>query len=494
MSNPIIHWFRQDLRLADNPALAEAAASGRPVLPLYILDDDSRAPRAPGAASRWWLHHSLAALDESLRALGNRLILRRGRAQAVLRDLIAECGASTIHVTRSTQCNDSDLAGFANQNGVELRVFEGALLLPPETVVNKQGRPYKVFTPFYKACLDRLPLGAPVSAPKRLRAPASPPAGDPLHQWRLCPSKPNWSAGWLEIWKPGETGALARLDTFLSHSVADYATQRDRPDKAGTSQLSPHLHFGEVSPRLCWQRALLHAERIDVNADTGVRSFLRELSWREFSHHMIHHWPTLPEKPFRPEFARFPWTDDEAAFRCWQRGLTGYPIVDAGMRELWDTGWMHNRVRMITASFLVKHLLIPWQRGAAWFWDTLVDADLANNSASWQWVAGCGADAAPYFRIFNPMLQGQKFDPDGAYARRWVPELAPLPARHIHDPWNAPGQILRDAGISLGETYPLPIVDHATARRRALSTFGRLKNKDKSQPELDFAHSEPNSV
>ena len=438
-ANPIIHWFRKDLRLLDNPALAEAGKSARPVVPVYILEDADSDPWPPGGASRWWLHNSLLALNRSLEARGNRLILRRGQPKEILQNLVTETGATTVHVTRLTEPHaievESEVRTVLNNLGAKLKVFDGNLLFPPESVRTKNGDPYKVFTLFYKTCLKKLPPPVPLSAPKQLPRMKQPIRSDSLKEWKLLPQGPDWSTDWLDMWTPGEQGAFLRLDSFLEQSATGYGSKRDRLDIAGTSKLSPHFHLGEISPRTCWHRSLAS---VKPESQDDLKSFFRQIVWREFSHHLLYHWPTFPEKPFRPEFERFPWARNEEALRLWQQGLTGYPIVDAGMRELWATGWMHNRVRMIAASFLVKHLLIPWQDGAAWFWDTLVDADLANNSVSWQWVAGCGVDAAPFFRIFNPILQGQKFDPDGGYVRRWVPELASLTNKYIHQPWTAP--------------------------------------------------------
>ncbi len=474
---PVIYWFRKDLRLTDNPALLSAAESGHPVLAVYILEDGNSDPWAPGGASRWWLHHSLKALDKSLKTLGNRLVLRRGRPQEVLRELATETGATAVYSTWLAEPHaikvDSELGHILNELGSGFKTFDGNLIFPPESVTTKNGEPYKVFTPFYKACLKKFPLPDPMPAPRRLPCPGKSLKSDSLDQWELLPKKPEWSASWLDMWTPGETGALLRLDSFLEQSAVEYGTRRDRPDISGTSRLSPHFHFGEISPLLCWHRALSH---ISPEAENGIESFFRQIIWREFSHHLLYHWPEFPEEPFRPEFKRFAWVKDEEALLRWQRGLTGYPIVDAGMRELWATGWMHNRVRMIAASFLVKHLLIPWQDGAAWFWNTLVDADLANNSVSWQWVAGCGVDAAPFFRVFNPMLQGRKFDPDGTYVRRWVPELANLPNKYIHEPWATPEHILENSGVSLGNIYPFPLVNHMSARNRALAVFEQMRN------------------
>ncbi len=473
---PVIHWFRKDLRLTDNPALSSAAESGHPILTVYILEDGYSDPWAPGGASRWWLHHSLKALDQYLKTLGNRLILRRGRPQEVLRELVTETCATAVYCTSLTEPHalkiDSELKHILNELGAGFRVFDGNLLFPPGSIMTSKGDPFKVFTPFYKSCLQRLPLQEPLRAPEQLPCMKNPVRSDSLDEWKLPPTKPDWSSGWLDMWTPGESGAIERLESFLEQQVAEYGSLRNRPDIAGTSGLSPHFHFGEISPLLCWHRASSH---VNPEAENDFKSFFRQIIWREFSHHLLYHWPEFPEEPFRPEFKRFPWVRDEEALRRWQQGLTGYPIVDAGMRELWATGWMHNRVRMIVASFLVKHLLIPWQDGAAWFWDTLVDADLANNSVSWQWIAGCGVDATPFFRIFNPILQGQKFDPDGIYVRRWVPELENLPNKYINEPWATPEHILEDSGLSLGNTYPFPIVDHMIARNRALGIFKQFK-------------------
>ncbi len=476
-ADPIIHWFRNDLRFLDNPALTEATKSTRRVVPLYILEDADLDPWAPGGASRWWLHHSLLALNKSLEARGNSLILRRGQPKEVLQDLVAETGATAVHVTRLTEPRaikiESEVKTALNSLGIKLRVFDGNLLFPPGSVTTRKGDPFKVFTPFYKTCLREFTLQKPLPAPEQLPGPRKPAESDSLDGWKLLPKNPDWSVGWLNIWTPGESGALDSLDSFLQDSATEYQTQRDRPDIAGTSRLSPHLHFGEVSPRTCWYYLL---RNVKPGLEDDLQPFFRQVVWREFSHHLLYHWPTFPEKPFRQEFERFPWARDEEALCRWQRGLTGYPIVDAGMRELWATGWMHNRVRMIAASFLVKHLLVPWQDGAKWFWDTLVDADLANNSVNWQWVAGCGVDAAPFFRIFNPILQGRKFDPDGTYVRRWVPELTNLPNKYIHEPWAASEHILANSGISLGNIYPFPVVDHIDARNRALAMFKQIRS------------------
>jgi deoxyribodipyrimidine photo-lyase len=468
-ARPVIFWFRQDLRLADNPGLTAAVETGRPVVPVFILDDGAASPWPPGGAGRWWLHHSLAALGRDLEALAGRpaLGLRRGAAEAVLRGLVAGTGAAALFWNRCYEPaaieRDTHLKQCLGAEGIEIRSFAASLLHEPWTVKTAQDGPYQVFTPFYRAWSNR-PPAPPLPKPARIETPAILPASLDLADFRLLPKR-DWAAGFPRIWTPGEAGAMTRLDDFLGGPVAAYRRARDRPDHGGTSRLSPHLHFGEIGPRQIRAAVQLRCGPADGEP------YLRQLAWREFSHHLLFHFRDLPAAPLRPAFERFPWRDDPPALAAWQQGRTGYPIVDAGMRELWTTGWMHNRVRMIAASFLVKDLLLPWQAGEAWFWDTLVDADLANNAASWQWVAGSGADAAPYFRIFNPVLQGRRFDPDGAYVRRWVPELARLPADYVQAPWEAPPEVLRQAAVELGGTYPKPIVDHAAARARALDAF-----------------------
>ena len=476
MTAPIIVWFRNDLRLADHPALSAAAESGAPILPLYILDDATPGRLCMGGASRWWLNFSLASLGNDLKSRGGSLCLRRGKAPEILAALLSETGASAIHVTRGYEPWETELEKAASQvcraSGAEFRSFGGRLLFEPEAITTGDGKPYRVFTPFWKACLAAPAPRTPLPLPKRMRFADA--EGDRLEALKLLPTRPDWAQGLRDAWQPGEAHALSRLGIFIEDRLADYADNRSMLEIDATSRLSPHLHFGEISPSQVWH-AIAHASAANTLADRGAESYLRELGWREFSHHLLHHFPTMPTEPLRPEFADFPWRDDPAGLASWQRGETGYPIVDAAMRELWHTGFMPNRARMIVASFLVKHLLIPWQRGAEWFLDTLVDADLANNSASWQWVTGCGTDAAPYFRIFNPVLQGAKFDPNGDYVRCWVPELAGLPARDIHAPWQAPELLPAQASVKLGETYPLPIVDHASARSRALAAFASIR-------------------
>ncbi len=460
-----IVWFRNDLRLADNPALIAARGAGRPVVPVYVLDEETDGIRRPGAASRWWLHHSLQSLDAALHTLGSRLILRRGRAEQAIVALAAECDAGAVYwnrvYDRGARERDSRLKQALSQRGMAAESLKANLLFEPWKAKTLAGDPFKVFTAFWRACRSLPSPGEPLPAPKRLPAPQSWPASDCLESWRLPPSAPDWSGGLGGSWVPGEAGAIVRLMAFLDETMSRYREARDLPATDGTSRLSPHIAFGEISPRQIWQAATARGH------SAATEKFLAELGWREFAYYLQFHFGDLGERNFRPEFDAFPWSDDDTAIEAWRRGRTGYPIVDAGMRQLWTTGWMHNRVRMIAASFLTKDLLIDWRVGEKWFWDSLVDADPANNAAGWQWVAGSGADAQPYFRIFNPVLQGEKFDPTGDYVRRWVPELAGLPAKTIHRPWTA------EPALPL-EIYPEPIVDHGSARTRALEAFRSL--------------------
>jgi deoxyribodipyrimidine photo-lyase len=475
---PIILWFRRDLRLADNPALAAAAKTSRPILPVFILDEET-GDRPIGGAARWWLHGSLAGLGADLAKRGAGLILRRGAAGATLDALIASTGAAAVYWNRSYEpaaiARDTALKSALAARGIDVASFNAALLREPWTLRTTADQPFKVFTPFWQALRKSPPEPHLAAAPKRLAGLDQPLEGDKLAGWRLRPRRPDWAAEFGEHWQPGESGAARRLTAFLDGAASAYARGRDRPDRAGTSRLSPHLHWGEIGPRQVWQAVEARKAAGDM-PDSQAAAFQRELAWREFSHHLLFHWPDLPREPWRAEFARFPWRPDPALLAAWQQGRTGYPLVDAGMRELWRTGWMHNRARMVTASFLVKHLLQPWQDGEAWFWDTLVDADLAQNTANWQWVAGSGADAAPYFRIFNPVLQGERFDPEGSYVRRWLPALGRLPRRFVHSPWRAPADVLAAARLRLGTDYPRPIVEHEAARRRALAAFAEIKS------------------
>jgi len=479
MAPPQLLWFRQDLRLSDNPALVAAGKAG-PVIPVYILDDETPDHWAMGGASRWWLHHSLTALDKALRKIGSRLILRRGKSGDQIDRLIDETAASGVFWNRCYEPlaveRDRNIKTTLKSRDLTASSHNAALLFEPHEVVNKAGQPFKVFSPFWRACRAMGDPQTPIKAPKTVDAPTEWPHSDELADWKLLPDKPDWAAGLRQAWTPGEAGAQTRLADFIDNIMLDYSGGRDIPGLHATSRLSPHLHFGEIGPRQIFHsvRFALSDKRSGALAKSGEK-FLSELGWREFSHSLLFHNPTMPDRNLRPEFDRFPWLRNAANLKAWQRGMTGYPIVDAGMRELWQTGWMHNRVRMVVASFLIKHLLLDWRQGEKWFWDTLVDADLANNAASWQWVAGSGADAAPFYRIFNPILQGDKFDGDGAYVRRYVPELAKLPDAVIHHPWDASPLELADAGVTLGKTYPHPVIEHDHARQRALRALASLK-------------------
>jgi deoxyribodipyrimidine photo-lyase len=475
-----IVWFRRDLRLADNPALERALAGCERVVPLYIHSPAEEAPWQPGAASGWWLHHSLGALDRSLDAVGSRLVVRRGESLANLRSLAEATKATHVFWNRlyepASVARDTAVKQALREDGLRVESFNGSLLFEPWEIKKGDGGPFRVFTPFWNACRRAGLVNETAPRPSSLPPLPQGTGGLAVKDLRLLPTI-RWDAGLAQTWEVGEQAAARALEVFLDGPLEAYDRDRNRPDFRGTSRLSPHLHFGEIGPR-----QLVAATRSRVPTDgeaspsSGAQTFLSEIGWREFAHHLIVHFPHTADAPMDARFKDFPWAEDYGRdLAAWQAGRTGVPIVDAGMRELWRTGWMHNRVRMIAASFLTKNLLIPWQEGARWFWDTLVDADLAANSLGWQWTAGCGADAAPYFRIFNPVLQGEKFDPDGVYVRRWVPEIAALPNRFLHKPWESPSGVLRDAGVALGESYPKPLVDLKASRKRALERFERIK-------------------
>ncbi len=472
----VLVLFRHDLRVSDNGALAAAAQTDKPVLAAYVLDEESEGMRAPGGAARWWLHHSLARLSEDLEKRGVRLVLRSGAMSDVVDDLVREIDADTVFWNRryhpAGAAADAAIKSALRERGLRAESFDGQLLHEPSRLQTGAGSFYKVFTPFWKAMSAGPDPRDPIDPPRRIAGYDGKVTSEALDELFPLPRSPDWAKAFGEVWTPGEDGAHARLESFISERLDDYADGRDFPAGGSTSGLSPHLAHGEITPYQIF--AALRAEAKEVSS-ANLAKFRQEIGWREFCHHLLFHNPGLCEENFQPAFDAFPWKSDKRALRAWQRGKTGYPIVDAGMRELWQTGVMHNRVRMIVASFLTKHLLIDWREGERWFWDTLVDADAASNPANWQWVAGSGADAAPYFRIFNPVLQGEKFDPDGSYVRRFVPELDKLPDRYLHKPWDAPAQVLADAGVDLGRTYPKPVVDHAAARKRALASYDAAK-------------------
>ena len=471
-----IFWFRGDLRLADQPGLTAIADAGAAVLPAFVHEPAVGARWASGAASNWWLHHSLSRLAERLRGAGTPLVICEGQAEETLPRLAKEVGATTVRwnlqYEPAVRERDARVAAALKTAGVAVKTHNASLLHHPDAVRTGGGGPYKVFTPFWKKLQAEVPIDEPLPE-ARLTAPGDSPESLTVDALGLLP-KIGWDDGFYEAWEPGEQHALGRLQNFTADAIGGYDAGRNRPDHDGTSRLSPHLHFGEVSPRQVFSAVRKHLAE-HPGDDEGANVFLTEIGWREFAHHVLHHFPETPDRPLRDQFERMPWRDDEAGLEAWRRGRTGYPIVDAGMRQLWHFGWMHNRVRMIVGSFLTKDQLISWERGAEWFFDTLVDGDLANNTLGWQWVSGCGADASPYFRVFNPVSQGEKFDPQGDYVRRWVPELADMPAKFIHKPWEAPGNVLRAAGVELGENYPRPIVDHSEARQRALAALAATK-------------------
>ncbi len=483
MSHTALVWFRHDLRLADHPALHRAAEGADAVVPVFIWTPEEEGEGVPGGAGRWWLHASLDALDARLREKGSRLVLRTGPALEALRELVAETGAEAVYWNAryepALRSRDETVREALEDEGIAVHTFVGRILHEPGAVRTGAGSPYQVFTPFWRK-LGGIDLGVPEPLPEprmgpRL-APANWPGGESLEALGLTPRARDgvdWAGGLRATWTPGEEGARARLAHFVEEILIDYAELRDRPDRDGTSRLSPHLHHGELSARQVW-----HAVRGWVRNGAmakAAEAYLRQIAWREFAYHLLHHFPHTTTEPLKSQFAAFPWARDAEALEQWQRGRTGYPIVDAGMRQLWHTGWMHNRVRMVVASFLTKDLLIPWQQGAAWFRDTLVDADLANNTLGWQWAAGSGADAQPFFRIFNPMSQGERYDPTGVYVRRWVPELSRLPDACLHSPWTASHAVLREASVELGRDYPHPMVDHGEARERALAAYQRIR-------------------
>lgn len=445
MDSPQLVWFRQDLRTADHPALTAAAEQG-PVVGLYVLDDETPGKWKIGGAQRWWLHHSLAALADELEKLGSALLLRRGRSSTVVRNVARELGADAIHATRHYEPWWREAE---RELGDALTLHDGDVLHEPDSIRSGAGTPFKIYGPFYRALEARMPPPEPLPAP-RLTKPAKLPKSDELADLDLLPTKPDWSGGFSE-WTPGSKGAASQLRRFIDHA-ADYGTHRDLPAEDATSHLSPHLHHGEISPRQVWHGL----------GRKGGEKFHRELAWRDFSRSVALSDPHVGDKLQRPIGLRTRHGKAaDADFAAWTRGRTGYPLVDAGMRQLWHTGWMHNRARLVTASFLCKHLLIDWWRGADWFWDCLVDADYANNSQNWQWVAGTGFDSQPFYRIMAPLTQSEKFDA-ADYIRQWVPELAKLSDADIHDPWGR--------GVA-PDDYPEPLIGHKEGRERALEAY-----------------------
>lgn len=462
-------WFREDLRLLDNPALHYAASRGE-VLPVFIY------PEGLGGASYWWLHHSLSALMDELAKKGVELILKTGDPAQVLQKVCEQVEVDSVvwnRVYSPHGISQGQNVKTTLQESVETQSFNGQLLIEPTKILNKQGTPFKVFTPFWRHCVAQLNPSELMPTPS-IKGVKHAIRSEPIDAWGMLPTRPNWSQGLVERWQPGEAGAQQRWEVFLEGAITRYKEGRDFPAQDNTSYLSPHLAFGEISAKQIWFDAQEAIANQEIDLTNGTK-FLSEIGWREFSRYLLVHFPHIVDQPFNQRFQEFPWRSDPKLLNAWQKGITGYPIVDAGMRELWHTGYMHNRVRMVVASFLTKHCLTHWQEGMDWFWDTLVDADVANNTASWQWATGCGADAAPYFRIFNPILQGDKFDKEGAYIKKWVPELAQLPSKFINKPWEADPMTLQLAEITLGKDYPHPIVDHREAREIALSAYKAIK-------------------
>lgn len=458
-----IIWIQRDFRLKDNPALSFASKLGNPVLPVFIYAPEEDHPWGIGASSRWWMHHSLTQFEKALKSIGLSLLIHKGKTLPILEKLVSQTQATHLLWNRNYDPfsieRDRKVIKMASSRSCNTQSFPGALLFEPGQVMTKQDKPYTVFTPFWKSCL-KLDVEKPLGLPSKIKS-HSKLKGLDVDDLQLLP-KIHWDREFYPQWEPGEEGAGKRLQAFKRKILAHYQKGRDFPAEDGTSKLSAHLHFGEISPRQIW-----HA----LSKNKGASHYLREIGWREFAHQLLYFFPKTPLQPLKADFADFPWKKNGRLLHLWQQGKTGVPVVDAGMRQLWRTGWMHNRVRMIVGSYLVKDLMIPWQEGARWFWDTLVDADLGNNTLGWQWVAGCGADAAPYFRIFNPVLQGLRFDPKGEYIRQFVPELSKLPAKWIHCPDLAPEDVLRSAGVVLGKTYPLPVVNHDEARKKALKLY-----------------------
>ena len=466
-------WLRRDLRLTDHPALHSAAARNGQVIPVYVLPPEDEGNWGPGYAANWWLKRSLLSLDRSLRLLKSKVVLRRGPIISVLSSLVEETGAESVFWHQSDDPEARELERRLHKTliskGVVVKLFDSSGLFGIDELLKDDGHPYKIFTPFWRKLQTLGNPALPLPVIDRIESPNVWPESMSLDEIDRFVGLDTSQTLSLK-WDPGEKGAHDTLKKFLRNGVDSYDLNRDRPDLSGTSQLSPHISFGEISPRMIWGAV----SREDSSGGCSNK-FLNELGWREFARHLLHHFPETPNEPLRKEFNRFPWRDDHKSLEAWQLGRTGYPLVDAGMRQLLSSGWIHNRVRMVAASFLVKHLMLPWQEGARWFWERLVDADLGSNTMGWQWVSGSGADAAPYFRIFNPVIQGEKFDPQGTYVRQWIPEIFGLPDRWIHKPWLAPIEVLDQSGVRLDLDYPSPIVDHASSRIRALAAFRSIR-------------------
>ena len=492
-----IVWFRDDLRLADNPAFYCACESADKVLPVFIFDEKAMGIWRPGGASRWWLEKSLQSLQQQLKGYGSDLLIYKGESLLILNQLIKQLKVGSVYWNRryTPALIESDKIIKKNiiENGTKVKSFMGNLLIEPWKILNQSGSPYKVFTPFWKRVQKQLDISPPVIYAQTTSVPPLPadrPVSISINELKLYDNRIDWAADFPQFWTPGMATANNTLEKFITHNISNYPDQRDYPFLDSTSHLSARLHFGELSVKQSWLQIWQQIEnngsfsnntcddQLSQKTSSAMWAYLRQLVWRDFCHYLLFHFVEMDTKPFNKTFEKFKWRTDKTALEQWQCGKTGYPLVDAGMRQLWQTGWMHNRVRMVCASFLTKHLMLHWRDGANWFWDTLVDADLANNSCGWQWVAGCGADAAPYFRVFNPILQSRKFDASGEYIRTWVPELKDLDVRYIHTPWEADPQVLQNAGIELGRTYPYMIIEHTVARQRALDAYTRLRSFD----------------
>ncbi|MDC3085912.1 DNA photolyase family protein [Pelagibacteraceae bacterium] len=468
-----VMWFRQDLRLADNPALSKALEDGQ-TIPIFIFDNINSKDHINGSASKWWLHQSLTQFNKSLK---NKLCLFKGNPLEILDEINKEHKIIKIFWNRCYEPwriqRDKKIKKYFNDKDVDVSTFNGSLLWEPWNITKKDSTPYKVFTPYYrKGCLNSDKPRIPLPIPDLSNLTSIDGHDIKIEDLDLMP-KHNWHKKMTSLWSPGEEGAQSKIDEFILNGLDNYKEGRNFPSNKNVSQLSPHLHFGEVSPNQVWYRAKTKEGKLGIKKD--LDHFLSELGWREFSFNLLYHFPFLPKENLQKKFDNFPWDNDKDKLKKWQRGLTGYPIVDAGMQELWQTGYMHNRLRMVVGSFLVKNLLLHWHHGERWFWDCLIDADLASNSAGWQWIAGSGADAAPYFRIFNPVTQGQKFDPNGKYTKKYLPVLSDMPDKFLFNPWEAPEDVLRSAGVKLGENYPLPIVEIGSSRQKALEAFATTK-------------------